>query len=71
MNAAAVNIWLYGADNKLIHSDPSLVSESGDENWRQARRQWPTRGAVRATVEFRLINHVQMWLDEVVVTVDG
>ncbi|HZN41036.1 MAG TPA: hypothetical protein VFD82_19675 [Planctomycetota bacterium] len=71
VNAAGVHIRLYGADNKPIHSDASLVSESGDEKWRQARRQWSTKGAVRATVEVVLVNHGEMWLDEVVVTVDG
>ncbi len=68
---AFVKVWLYGADGEAVHEQPDLVRITGDGKWQRARKEWPANGAVRAAVQIIVVGAGELWIDDVVLTVDS
>ncbi|HEX5054419.1 MAG TPA: carbohydrate binding domain-containing protein [Planctomycetota bacterium] len=67
---AWIKVWLYGADGEAVHKDVDLVRVPADGEWQKVEKSWPKNGAVRATVQVVLVMGGELWLDDVVLTVD-
>ena len=68
---AFVKVWLHGAGEQPLHPDVDVVRIQGDSDWRQVKKQWDADGATRAVVQIVMLGAGELWLDDVVLTVDG
>jgi predicted esterase len=69
---AFVKVWLYGDGEQALHEDAMLLKVPADgAKWQLAKREWDTKGATRATVQIVMLGAGELWIDDVVLTVDG
>jgi predicted esterase len=69
---AFVKVWLYGTGDEPLHQDAMLLKvPTNGAKWQQARAEWDAKGAVRATVQIVMLGAGELWVDDVVLTVDG
>lgn len=68
---ALVKVWLYDKDGKPTNEQVDLVRVPADGDWQPFAKEWPANGAVRATVQILMLAGGELWVDDVVLTVDG
>ncbi len=66
---AWVKLWLYDKDGKQVHDEVDVVKVPADTKWKTFKRDWPAKGAVRATLQILMVGSGELWVDDAVVHV--
>jgi hypothetical protein len=70
----ATNAWvkvrLFDAADKVLHDEIDLARVTADTRWRAFEKEWVVEGAVRATVQILMVAGGELWIDDVVLTVE-